>query len=281
LLCDTLPIPSDRCFVPFISDIRQFPDVIALAAYLGRLARPTWGVRGSTYHNTYIPTEAQWRGLASMDSMQAGYEAKGWTAGPHFYLALHSPNPKHDGIWQMTPPTSAGVHGVTCNSTHFGIEVVGDFQAKPPSVAQQQLLIDVIAVLHRWARLGAILNAHRDCVQRTCPGDAFYVLKPQLQQRLALALTPVPLPPDPLRAEVLPGPNGTTIHCSKASAAFYTLRGGFSEYGYPLKNEFQSTGSNNQLCGILVCERVTIKRPYGAEPVHLALQAESKARGWI
>jgi hypothetical protein len=267
--------------MPFNSEIRQFSDVIALAAYLGRLARPSWGVRGSTYHNTYRPTEAQWRGLASMDSMQAGYEAKGWTAGPHFFLALHSPNPKHDGIWQMTPPMSAGVHGVTCNVTHFGIEVVGDFQAKAPSAAQQQLLIDVVATLHRWARLGAVLNAHRDCVQRTCPGDAFYVIKPQLQQRLAQALTPVPVPPDPLKAASLPGPNGTAIYCSKEAASFYTMRGGFYEYGYPLKDEFQSTGLNNQLCSILPCERVTIKNVPGAEPTHLALQAEAKAKGWI
>lgn len=216
-----------------------------------------------------------------MESMEAGYVAKGWTAGPHVYLALGSPKPSNDGVFVMTPPTSAGVHGVVCNSTHFGIEVVGDFQAKPPSAAQQQLLIDVVAVLHRWARLGAVLNAHRDCVQRTCPGDAFYVLKPQLQQRLAQALTPVPLPPDPLRAEVLAGPNGTTIHCSKEAATFYTLRGGFSEYGYPLKNEFQSTGSNGQLCSILPCERVTIKNVPGAEPTHLALLAEAKAKGWL
>jgi hypothetical protein len=265
----------------FNSDIRQFPDAVALAAYLGRLPRPTWGVRGSTYHNTYRPTEAQWRGLASMDSMQAGYEAKGWTAGPHFYLALHSPNPKHDGVWQMTPPTASGVHGVTCNVTHFGIEVVGDFQDRVPSAAQQQLLIDVVATLHRWARLGAVLNAHRDCVARTCPGDAFYGIKPQLQARLQQALTPVPLPPDPLRAEVLPGPNGTTIYCSKDAATFYVTRGGFPLFGYPVKDEFQSTGSNNQICSILVCERAVIKNAPGAEPTHLALLAEAKAKGWI
>jgi hypothetical protein len=265
----------------FNSEIRQFPDVVAFAAYLGRLPRPTWGVRGSTYHNTYRPTEAQWRGLASMDSMQDGYEAKGWTAGPHAYLACHSPNPKHDGIWTMTPPTSPGVHGVTCNSTHFGIEVVGDFQDKPPSAAQQQLLIDTVAMLHRWARLGAVLNAHRDCVERTCPGDAFYQIKPQLQARLQQALAPIPSPSDPLRAEALPGPNSTTIRCSKDAAQFYITHGGFPLFGYPTKDEFQSIGSNSQLCSILTCERVVIKNVPGAEPTHLALIAEAKARNWL
>lgn len=91
----------------------------------------------------------------------------------------------------MTPPTVPGTHAGACNSNHFGIEVVGDFQTKAPSAAQQQLLIDAVAALHRWAGIGPDLNAHRDCMAgRTCPGDAFYALKPQLQQRLAAALRP-------------------------------------------------------------------------------------------
>jgi len=172
----------------FISDIRQFPTPAALAAYLDTLPLPRWGVIGTTGHNTYRPTEAQWVGLASMRSMQAGYVAKGWSAGPHFYIALGAPNKAHDGIWQMTPPTAEGVHGVTCNPTHFGIELVGDFQSKPPSAAQQTLFLDTIATLHRWAKLGPLFNMHRDCVPRTCPGDAFYALKAQLQLGLAQRL---------------------------------------------------------------------------------------------
>lgn len=173
----------------FNSINRQFKTVPDLAAWLATLSSPTWGVIGSTYHNTYRPTEAQWRGAVSMSSMQADYIAKGWTSGPCCYLALHSPNLSDDGIWVMTPPTSPGTHAGACNSIRFGIEVVGDFQSKPPSTAQQQLLIDTLAALHRWAHIGPDLNAHRDCMQdRTCPGDAFYALKPQLQQRLAAAL---------------------------------------------------------------------------------------------
>lgn len=176
----------------FNSDIRQFTTPAAFAAYLTTLPKPAWRPKGSTYHNTYRPTEAQWRGKASMLSMQAGYKAKGWTAGPHVFLALGSPNPAHNGIWQMTMPTEPGVHGVTCNSTHFGIEVVGDFQDKPPSAAQQQLLLDVVAALHRWAGIGPVLNAHRDCVVRTCPGDAFYALKPSLSARLIMLMVASP-----------------------------------------------------------------------------------------
>lgn len=121
--------------------------------------------------------------------MQATYISKGWTSGPHCYLALHSPNPADNGVWVMTPPTSPGTHAGACNNTRFGIEVVGDFQGSAPSPEQQQLLIDTLAALHRWTKIGPSLNAHRDCMAgRTCPGDAFYMLKASLQQRLAVAL---------------------------------------------------------------------------------------------
>ena len=175
----------------FASDIRQF-SLKTFADYLGSLPVPDWpgtgNPKGSTGHNTYRPTEAQWAGRASMLSMQAGYIAKGWTAGPHFFLALGSPNPKNDGIWQMTPPTVPGVHGVTCNPGYFGIELVGDFQRNAPSLAQQQLLVDVLVLLHRWAGIGPVFNMHRDCVQRTCPGDAFYALKPRIIANLTARL---------------------------------------------------------------------------------------------
>jgi hypothetical protein len=177
----------------FISDIRQFT-LATFADYLASLPPPDWpGVgnpRGSTGHNTYIPTVAQWRGKASMESMIATYTAKSppWDRGPHFYLALGSPNPKNDGIWQMTPPTIPGIHGVTCNPSHFGIELVGNFQSRAPSLPQQQLLINVLVLLHTWAHIGAVFNMHRDCVARTCPGDAFYALKPQLIAQLAARL---------------------------------------------------------------------------------------------
>jgi hypothetical protein len=53
----------------------------------------------------------------------------------------------------------------------------------------------VLTALHRWAGIGATLDAHRDCMAgRTCPGDAFYALKPELQAQLASALAVDPWP---------------------------------------------------------------------------------------
>lgn len=245
----------------------------AFTAYLAALPRPTWA-KGSTYHNTFVPTEAQWRGLSTMQGMQAHYESLGWSSGPHCFLALGAPNPAHDGIWIMTPPTAPGTHAGACNADHFGIEVVGDFHSRSPSLAQQQLLIDTLAALHHWAGIGAILNAHRDCMAgRTCPGDAFYRLKPYLQAGLADALTP-----NPLRARQLPSPPGHPVHyCSVAVADFYKQRGDIRYCGYALADEFWDTSLN---CGVLRCERVIIKEStqYGVEQ---ALLSEARAEGWL
>lgn len=164
---------------------RQFATPAMFAGYLASLPRPSWPV-GSVLHNTYRPNEAQWVGIISMKSMQATYEAKGWDSGPHCYLALGSPNPKNDGIWVMTPPSQPGTHAGACNSSFFGIETVGDFNAKPPSLPQQQLIIDTLTLLHRWSGLSANIKGHRDCMPgRTCPGDAFYAMLPSLRLRLA------------------------------------------------------------------------------------------------
>ena len=172
----------------FSSINRQFRTIADFTAYLATLPSPTWP-KGSCYHNTYRPTEGQWAGALSMRLMQATYVAKGWTSGPHCYLALGSPNPANDGVWVMTEPIHPGTHAGVCNATRFGIEMVGDFATRAPSLPQQQLLIDVVTALHLWAGIGPDLNAHRDCMaDRSCPGDAFYALKSQLQQRLAARL---------------------------------------------------------------------------------------------
>jgi hypothetical protein len=190
--------------LPFVADIRQFVTAASLAAYLDTLPRPDWpgdGPVGSTAHNTYRPTAAQWSGRASMDSMVTTYKAKtpvAWDRGPHFYFVVGAPNPKHNGIWMMTPPSVPGIHAGDCNKDYFGCELVGDYQSSAPPAALQTLFLDGLAVLHRWARIGAVLNAHRDCMPgRTCPGDALYAIVPRLQVQLAVRLAAAPLPPAP------------------------------------------------------------------------------------
>lgn len=182
----------------FSADIRQFRTAAEFAAYLATLAKPNWiakgkriGPVGSTAHNTYKPTEQQWNGRSTMFGMMEHYISLGWDSGPHVYLACHSPNPAHDGIWQMTPPTMPGTHAGSCNSTRFGVEVVGDFQSRPWSPKQYQLALETLTVLHRWAGIGPDINGHRDCMAgRTCPGDAAYAELPALRADLTKALKP-------------------------------------------------------------------------------------------
>lgn len=155
----------------FDADFLHFPNVKAFATYLAGIPRPAW-CKGATVHNSYVPNEYQWRGLASMSSMKQTYIGKGWSAGPHLYLAAEAPDPKDTGIFQMTPIDHFGVHAGACNSDHLGIENVADWQARPPTPLQYELLMDVLlTILRQWGLPPSSVNVHRECMQgRTCPG---------------------------------------------------------------------------------------------------------------
>lgn len=167
----------------FAQDIRHWPTAAALAAHLAQHnpAICQW-IDGATLHHTYRPTVAQWRGYASMIGMRDFYITKGWTAGPHLYLAP-------DGIWQLTPLNLGGVHAGVCNRTRWGIEVVGDYDSGPWPPALAALVHDTLAALFRWRGLAAdALNGHRDCNSpKTCPGRAIQL--PVVRAELAARLT--------------------------------------------------------------------------------------------
>lgn len=170
----------------FLNENKQFRTITEFANYLGTLPKSDWAY-GATFHNTYIPNITQWRGSQSMISMQRTYEQKSppWDRGPHLYIAVGSPNPAWDGIWVMTPPNIPGIHAGPCNgsedsmSGRWGVELVGDFQLSYPTDRQLDLMTDAIAVLHEWQGIKtAVVNSHRDCMPgRTCPGDAFYLIR--------------------------------------------------------------------------------------------------------
>lgn len=157
--------------MPFDIQIIHWPTISAFTAYLHGVPRPSWVTR-LTNHNTYIPNETQWRGRASVESCMRTYIAKGWSAGPHLFVAAEAPNPAHTGIWQMTPLSHPGVHAGACNADALGIENVGDFDARPPSPAQYLLLLAVNrALLARWGMPPSAVNVHNECMSgRTCPG---------------------------------------------------------------------------------------------------------------
>lgn len=188
----THPSRAVRITVPQSFDIQiiHWPTLSAFTAYLQGVPRPSW-CAGITNHNTYIPNELQWRGLASMQSMQATYISKGWSAGPHLYLCAEAPNPADTGIWQMTPLAHPGIHAGACNAAHLGVENCGDFNARPPSPAQLTLLLAINrAILERWGMPPETVNVHNECMPgRTCPGK--YLTGTQIRAALNSAW-PVP-----------------------------------------------------------------------------------------
>lgn len=159
-----MPATFDATFI-------HWPSLDEFEAYLLGVPRPSW-CKGITNHNTYIPNETQWRGLASMKSMMKTYIGNGWSAGPHLYCAAEAPYPDDRGIWQMTPLAHPGVHAGPCNRNRLGIEHVGDFDARPPTPAQYDLLLGVNrAILRAWGLAPIQVNVHRECMPgRTCPG---------------------------------------------------------------------------------------------------------------
>lgn len=173
----------------FDAQIRHWPTIEAFAAYLRTVPRPSW-VKGITNHNSYIPNELQWRGVASVESCQTIYIGKGWSAGPNLFLAAEAPKAAHRGIFQLTPIQHRGVHAGDCNEDHLGIENVGDFDARPPSPAQYQLLLNVNRlILQRWMLSPESVNVHNECMSgRTCPGR--YLTGAQIRADLAKPAAP-------------------------------------------------------------------------------------------
>lgn len=99
----------------------------------------------------------------------------GWTAGPHIYIVHGAPNPAHDGIWQLTPLNMSGNHAVSFNATHWGWEIVGDYDRAPWSAPLAGLVEGAAAAALHWRGLSAsAINGHRDDPKttKTCPGAA-------------------------------------------------------------------------------------------------------------
>jgi len=183
----------------FDIDLQHWPTLEAFVAHLQTIPRPPW-VEGVVDHNTYRPDETQWQGRASMRSMAKVYESRGWSAGPHLFLAAEAPNAKDRGIWQLTPLTHKGVHAGPCNARRIGIENVGDFQARPPTATQWRLAVDVnAAICKHWRLPASQVLVHKECMAgRVCPGQYFDAQKLRADVHHALIGAPPPPPPIPV-----------------------------------------------------------------------------------
>jgi hypothetical protein len=161
----------------FRHDIRQWPTAFAFRSHLDNYdpSIAPWA-KGIVVHHTVSPTPASWRGHDTMVGMMNYYKGLKWESGPHLFIVTGAKNPAHDGIWQMTALNEKGTHAGACNSSTWGVEVVGFYDTKPWSLSTMSLVLDALHVLSQWRGITITkdtLKGHRDCNSpKTCPGRA-------------------------------------------------------------------------------------------------------------
>lgn len=167
----------------------HYKDLAAYKVALLPFKKPTW-IRGITIHHSLIPTRAQWHGRSTMEATKNYYIKKGWSAGPHLFLAELTPDKLNNGIWAGTPLATTGIHAGTCNSSHIGIEVIGAYDREPWPFEVAELVYTTCVTLMRWAKITpAQVQGHRECLNnKTCPGRAIDMnaVRNELRRRLAL-----------------------------------------------------------------------------------------------
>ncbi|NVO15094.1 MAG: N-acetylmuramoyl-L-alanine amidase [Rhodoplanes sp.] len=135
-----------------------------------------WQPRGITLHNTAAPTLAQWAESgpahdARIRNLQSYYEdEKGWHSGPHWFVSRNFIN------W-FSNPLLSGVHSRCFNRTHFGIEMVGDYDTEDFNTGDGALVRDnavfLIAALNlKFGFNPDDLTFHVECTRdnHACPG---------------------------------------------------------------------------------------------------------------
>jgi len=159
----------------FIVQVEHFATADAFCTHLTK-HNPSvapWA-KGIVLHHTWLPTIDQWKGRASMTGMQQYFERNGWTTGPHLFIAQGSKNSADDGIWQMTPLNVPGTHARAWNSTHWGIEVVGNYDLTPWPEPTERLVYKTVLALCKWKGIAITrtsLLGHRETGSpKSCPG---------------------------------------------------------------------------------------------------------------
>lgn len=148
----------------------RWATVADFTAYLATVPPPAW-LKAITFHHTAAPTRTQWIGLQHVVNLGVYYrDVQGWPSGPNLFLAAAT---VHDGIYQGTPILHQGTHAGPCNSSHLGIEIVGNYSTEPWPTPVSDLVYGVMVALCRWANLPAgKVVGHRECMpgHTACPG---------------------------------------------------------------------------------------------------------------
>lgn len=128
-------------------------------------------------HHTWRPTVKDWQGYSTFMGIKKYYEGKGWSKGPHIFIAP-------DGIWLMTDMQKDGYHaGVKGNFRSIGIEVVGDYDyVKWENPIKDYALFVIDKLMNRLGLTNEDIKFHRDYSTKSCPGHA--ITKEWLMQEL-------------------------------------------------------------------------------------------------
>lgn len=136
------------------------------------------------WHNTAAPTLAQWLdsekkdiaegrtpGQARILNLQDYFKSRGWSSGPHAFIAP-------DYIWAFTPFNKKGTHSPSWNGISIGLEMVADFDSEDdetgPGLQVKNNCIALTAIL--CDRLGlnpeTAIKLHKEdrLTTHACPG---------------------------------------------------------------------------------------------------------------
>lgn len=149
--------------------------------FVARMDSLTWDgsfrPQGIILHNTAAPTLAQWaetgpRHDARIANLKNYYQNElGWHAGPHWFVSRHHIN-------EFMNPTTRGTHSPSYNATHFGIEMVGDYDREAFDSGDGALVRDnaVFVMAYLCKRFGwdpaRAIKLHKEDPRTThdCPG---------------------------------------------------------------------------------------------------------------
>lgn len=122
-------------------------------------------------HNTGIPTFKAWHsvpGEKRMAALERYYrDEKGWSAGPHLFIA-------DDLIWTFTPLWLQGTHAPSWNPVAWGAEMVGDYDSEALNRGVYANMIGALTAMHRLGGMSpTTLRLHKEDPQTKhygCPG---------------------------------------------------------------------------------------------------------------
>lgn len=192
-----------------------------------------WKPIGVTLHNTWAPTLANWPGVVKgkkisveqrLENTKAGYVAKGWRAGPHLFV-------DPDKIWAFTPLWERGLHSPSYNSTHWGLELAGNFDVEQLPDSQRENALHAIRELYRvilgYKASATTFRFHGEdprTTHKACPGKNVGTKERWLADINVADKKPEPAPPVPEQPKpVLAQPaviNDATLELVKRWEAF-------------------------------------------------------------